>query len=156
PNAYQDFQSTLASYGNWVSTEQYGQVWVPSTDVVGTDFTPYYSGGHWTMTDYGWTWVSDYNWGWAPFHYGRWSRIGNYGWGWIPGRIWGPAWVHWRLGGGYVGWAPLPPRGVRIAPPLYSGRAHYWNFVPMAQITAPRLVRIAPALTVGLWGRTAV
>jgi hypothetical protein len=23
------------------------------------------------------------------------------------GRIWGPAWVAWRLGGGFVGWAPL-------------------------------------------------
>jgi hypothetical protein len=29
---------------------------------------------------------------------------------WVPGRDWGPAWVSWRTGGDYVGWAPLPPR----------------------------------------------
>jgi hypothetical protein len=28
----------------------------------------------------------------------------------VPGRDWGPAWVSWRTGGDYVGWAPLPPR----------------------------------------------
>jgi hypothetical protein len=126
--------------------------------MVGTDFTPYYSGGHWAMTDYGWTWVSDYNWGWAPFHYGRWQPLGAHGWCWIPGRIWGPAWVHWRLGGGYVGWAPLPPRGVRIAPPFYGGglRPPAWNFVPMGQLTSPHLMRIAPTLAAGLYARTAV
>ena len=26
--------------------------------------------------------------------------------------MWGPAWVYWRWGGGYVGWAPMAPRGV--------------------------------------------
>ena len=31
---------------------------------------------------------------------------------WVPGYEWGPAWVSWRFGGGYVGWAPLPPRAV--------------------------------------------
>src|SRR6185295_19152061 len=125
--------------------------------VVGADFTPYYSGGHWSMTDYGWTWVSDYSWGWAPFHYGRWVTLGGRGWGWIPGRIWGPAWVHWRIGGGHVGWAPLPPRGVRIAPPWgVGGRYHSWNFVPMGHLMAPRLVRVAPPLAVGLYGRTTV
>ena len=28
--------------------------------------------GHWLQTEYGWTWISDWDWGWAPFHYGRW------------------------------------------------------------------------------------
>ena len=27
----------------------------------------------------------------------------------MPGTVWGPAWVSWQYGGGYVGWAPLPP-----------------------------------------------
>jgi hypothetical protein len=46
---------------------------------------------------------------------------------------------------------------VRIAPPWgASVRYHYWNFVPMAQITAPRLIRIAPPLAVGLYGRTTI
>ena len=158
-NAYLDFRDTLSPYGNWISTEQYGQVWVPAATVVGTDFTPYYTGGRWAMTDYGWTWVSDYNWGWGPFHYGRWITVGSHGWCWVPGRIWGPAWVHWRLGGGYVGWAPLPPRGVRIAQPWGGGvgvRFHHWNFVPMAQLTSPRLVRVAPTVAGGLYARTTI
>jgi hypothetical protein len=55
--------------------------------------------------------MSDYGWGWAPYHYGRWA-YGSYGWGWIPGRTYAPAWVTWRTGGpgfGYVGWAPMAP-----------------------------------------------
>ena len=27
----------------------------------------------------------------------------------MPGYTWGPAWVSWRYGDGYAGWAPLPP-----------------------------------------------
>ena len=152
--AHQDFRDALSPYGSWVSTAEYGQVWIPSTAVVGADFTPYYSGGRWNYTDYGWTWVSDYSWGWAPFHYGRWHVIGNYGWCWIPGRIWGPAWVHWRMGGGYVGWAPLPPRGIRIAAPMLGARWHHWNFIPMNQIGAPRLVRVGLPLLPTLYSRT--
>ena len=158
PSAYQDFRDALSPYGQWVETPQYGQVWVPSQSIVGSDFTPYYSGGRWALSDYGWTWVSEYNWGWAPFHYGRWMNIGNYGWSWIPGRVWGPAWVHWRTGGGYVGWAPLPPRGVRIAPPYggYAARRAYWNFVPAAQLTSPRLFRVAPSVLPNVWRSTVV
>ena len=111
PSALTDFHSTLDPYGTWVEDETYGTVWTPSPSVVGTDFSPYVSAGHWTYdTDY--VWVSDYSWGWAPFHYGRWTYIGARGWGWIPGRTYRGAWVTWRVGyddWGYVGWAPLPP-----------------------------------------------
>jgi len=64
---------------------------VPSTATVGVDFAPYASGGHFVMSDYGWTWASDYDWGWAPFHYGRWLVVGGHGWCWLPGTVWGPA-----------------------------------------------------------------
>lgn len=37
------------------------------------------------------------------------------GWVWVPGVEWAPAWVSWRVGGGYIGWAPLPPHGVFFA-----------------------------------------
>src|SRR5260370_41512622 len=87
---------------------------MPSTAIVGADFSPYASGGHWALTEYGWTWISDWDWGWAPFHYGRWAALGSRGWCWIPGTLWGPAWVSGRWGGGYVGWAPLPPRRVWV------------------------------------------
>ena len=31
----------------------------------------------------------------------------SWGWYWMPGRSWGPGWVSWAVGGGYVGWCPL-------------------------------------------------
>ena len=68
-----------------------------------------YTQGHWVDTDYGWTWISDEPWGWATYHYGRWLADQEYGWLWVPGNQWGPAWVSFQQGGGYVGWAPLPP-----------------------------------------------
>ncbi len=62
-------------------------------------------------TDDGWTWVADPSepWGWATYHYGRWTNLDGIGWVWVPGYTWAPAWVSWRYGGGYCGWAPLPP-----------------------------------------------
>jgi hypothetical protein len=111
PSALTDFRSTLDPYGQWQDDPTYGTVWVPSQDVVGSDFTPYVSAGHWTYDDE-YTWVSDYDWGWAPFHYGRWVYASPYGWGWIPGRRYAGAWVSWRYGYGdyaYVGWGPMAP-----------------------------------------------
>ncbi len=112
PSALQDFRGALNPYGNWVDDPTYGTVWVPSASVVGNDFTPYVSAGHWAYDQDDYTWVSDYDWGWAPFHYGRWVYAGPTGWGWIPGRRYAGAWVSWRYGvgdWGYVGWAPLAP-----------------------------------------------
>jgi hypothetical protein len=111
PSALSDFRSTLDPYGTWRDDPTYGTVWVPSEGVVGDDFVPYESAGHWTYDD-DYTWVSDYSWGWAPFHYGRWVYAGGYGWEWIPGRTYAGAWVSWRYGWedwAYVGWAPLGP-----------------------------------------------
>jgi len=101
------FYDRLRPYGSWVTVEEYGQVWVPGG--VGPDWRPYVD-GHWLYTEDGWLWVSDYEWGWAPFHYGRWARHARYRWVWIPGSVWAPAWVAWRHGGDVVGWAPLGPR----------------------------------------------
>jgi hypothetical protein len=126
PAALSDFRPTLDPYGTWVDDPNYGTVWVPSADVVGDDFAPYVSGGHWAYDD-DYVWVSDYSWGWAPFHYGRWVYTGR-SWGWIPGRRYAGAWVSWRYGvpgWDYVGWAPIGPTwcwrgglavGVRFAP----------------------------------------
>lgn len=129
-----DFYSELSPYGQWVQTPQYGQVWIPNA---GPGFQPYATNGHWVVTEYGNTWVSDYNWGWAPFHYGRWYQDPYRGWAWVPGLDWGPAWVSWRSGGGYYGWAPLGPGAglsVNVNIP-----APYWTFVPQAYITSPRV-----------------
>jgi uncharacterized membrane protein YgcG len=104
-----EIDATLSSYGQWVDTDDYGQVWRPDATVVGVDFTPYESGGSWQDTDAGWAFACDYQWGWLPFHYGRWAWFHDY-WGWVPGHRWGPAWVNWRHGGGIVGWRPMRPQ----------------------------------------------
>jgi hypothetical protein len=130
----QTFYNELAPYGQWLPSPNYGSVWVPN---VGPDFQPYATDGHWIVTEFGNTWVSDYPWGWAPFHYGRWYFDNQYGWAWVPDSDWGPAWVSWRSGGGYYGWAPLGPGfniNVNINIP-----APYWTFVPQIYITSPRL-----------------
>jgi len=126
--SFQTFYDDLSPYGEWVDAPEYGYVWVPSN--VGSDFRPYYSRGHWVMTGYGNTWVSDYDWGWAPFHYGRWTYDDYYGWVWIPGSEWAPAWVSWRYNDSYCGWAPLSP-GISIGVSFtnYSCPNDWWVFV---------------------------
>ncbi|MDR7130006.1 hypothetical protein J2X69_002353 [Algoriphagus sp. 4150] len=124
--SFQVFYDELMPYGDWVKDGRYGYVWLPA---VYEDFHPYGTNGHWVMTRYGNTWVSDYDWGWATFHYGRWYFDDNYrSWAWIPDYNWGPAWVDWRTGGGYYGWAPMGPGftlNVRMTIPT-----SYWVFVP--------------------------
>ncbi|WP_420151601.1 DUF6600 domain-containing protein [Spirosoma sp.] len=131
----ESFYDELAPYGEWMQYPSYGNVWRPNT---GPDFQPYGTGGHWVVTEYGNTWISDYAWGWGPFHYGRWIYDPAYGgWLWVPGTDWGPAWVTWRSGGGYYGWAPLGPGwdiNININIP-----APYWTFVPQIYITSPNL-----------------
>jgi hypothetical protein len=100
----------LAPYGDWVNMDPYGYVWVPRH--MGYRWRPY-SDGHWVWTDYGWTWMDNSEWGWMPFHYGRWNMDNDIGWYWVPGTTWGPAWVTWRSNDMYMGWAPLPP-GVEL------------------------------------------
>jgi uncharacterized membrane protein YgcG len=126
PQAAAQFEETLAPYGTWVDDDVYGRIWEPSGEVVGDEFSPYATAGHWLQTEYGWTWISDYDWGWAPFHYGRWLVVAERGWCWMPGTLWGPAWVSWRAGGGYVAWAPLVPRRMSVGSPLGPGSA--WRF----------------------------
>ena len=127
----------------------YGYCWQPSVAVSNSNWRPY-SDGYWAYTDVGWTWVSYEDFGWATYHYGRWTRLRDRGWFWVPGREWGPAWVSWRTGGDYVGWAPLPPRGrgeVDYDDRPISGQVDvefdigpaYYNFVDVRYIGEPVL-----------------
>ncbi len=100
------FYDGLAPYGEWFEDGSYGWCWTPSD--VSSDWRPYWD-GQWQYTDYGWSWASNEPWGWATYHYGRWFFDDSYGWVWVPGAEWGPAWVAWRAGDDWVGWAPLPP-----------------------------------------------
>lgn len=132
--SFQTFYNELSPYGRWINHSQYGSVWSPNVD---RDFQPYGTNGQWVMTEYGNTWMSDYDWGWAPFHYGRWFYDDFVGWAWVPDYEWGPAWVDWRTGGGYYGWAPLWP-GVRIGV-SFNIPFNYWVFVPQRYINRPRI-----------------
>ena len=72
--------STFAShdpFGTWIADPTYGTVWIPAPNAVGPGFQPYVTNGHWTYGSDGWTWVSDFPWGWVTFHYGRWARIND-------------------------------------------------------------------------------
>ena len=146
-----DFFYNNLSGGSWIEVGDYGYCWQPEVAVSNTNWRPY-ADGYWAYTDEGWTWVSYEDFGWATYHYGRWARLQDLGWVWVPGRDedmeWGPAWVSWRTGGDYVGWAPLPPTGERI----YEGRpitGHvdvdfdigpaYYNFVDVRYIGEPVL-----------------
>jgi hypothetical protein len=105
------FHDQLAPYGQWVEVPGYGTCWYPAQVIAANpDWRPYYDMGHWTYTENGWFWASDYNWGDIPFHYGRWVMNAQYRWLWVPDYTWGPAWVAWRHAetDGCIGWAPLP------------------------------------------------
>ena len=128
------FYDDLARYGTWSEMSPYGHVWRPGSLYSG--WRPYTT-GQWAYTDYGWTWASDDPWGWATDHYGRWGY--DNGWYWVPGDTWAPAWVSWRYGDGYVGWAPLPPdvawsgqRGLAVSGSELDSRIRpsAWSFVP--------------------------
>jgi len=108
----------LAAAGDYAMDPLYGRVWFPRG--VAPDWAPYRY-GHWAYVEpWGYTWIDDQPWGFAPFHYGRWAQIGGR-WGWIAGQptpepVYAPALVAfvggvgWNVGGAdAIGWAPLAP-----------------------------------------------
>ena len=158
------FYDNLSPYGSWIDVGDYGYCFQPGVAADNPDWRPY-ADGYWAYTDAGWTWVSYEDFGWATYHYGRWADLADYGWVWVPGYEWAPAWVSWRTGGDYVGWAPLPPVNDRV----YEGRAItgpvdvefgigplYYNFVDIRYIGEPVLRdRIfAPARNVTIINQT--
>jgi len=122
---YQTFYDNLSPYGTWIDYPGYGNVWSPKID---EDFRPYATNGYWEYSAEGWTWQSNYSWGWGPFHYGRWLYDDMYGWLWVPGYDWSPAWVTWGNVDNYYCWAPLMP-DVNVGADFGSWRPHsfYWN-----------------------------
>lgn len=151
--SYETFYNDLSPYGNWINYPGQGSVWIPYE----RNFQPYQTNGRWVFTNYGWTWASNYNWGWAPFHYGRWQHDFRYGWMWVPGYEWGPAWVAWRGGGGYYGWAPLAP-GMNINISIGSIPHNNWYFVPSRYINSSRMDRyyVRPARNVTIINNTTI
>jgi hypothetical protein len=146
PVSLETFEDSLSSYGEFVSIDSSeidpdnsvldesgdvdsdiytNYIWVPNSNYLYEGWTPY-GEGRWEWTDWGWTWVSDYNWGWAPYHYGRWWYSQAYGWVWSPGRRWGPGWVNWCSNREFTGWYPISPR-VRLRNAGISTINHHYN-----------------------------
>lgn len=136
----------LDAYGRWEQTPDYGSVWIPTA--VAADWAPY-SQGRWSyVRPWGWTWIDDAPWGFAPFHYGRWVHVRDR-WSWTPGTrvarpIYAPALVGWiggsrgnvsvTVGGGpAVGWFPLAPREVYV--PSYRVSPRYARNVNITSVS---------------------
>ncbi|HSN89851.1 MAG TPA: DUF6600 domain-containing protein [Anaeromyxobacteraceae bacterium] len=147
------FEHSLAPYGQWLVLAPYGRIWRPTR--VSAGWRPYLH-GYWVWTDDGWFWTSEEPWGWATYHYGRWVLDATLGWVWVPGYDWAPAWVAWRWGGGYVGWAPLLP-GIDVwwVDP-YPLDAAWWCFVPVDRFVGVRVDRVVvpPPLARPIFPRT--
>jgi hypothetical protein len=147
------FYDQLSPYGEWVEDPNYGWVWSPAG--IDAAWRPY-TYGHWVYTeDDGWLWVADEEWGWAPYHYGRWF-VSAGRWLWVPGPDWGPAWVSWRNGGGYIGWAALPPQaafsigvGLQIGPVELDAflQPSLYCFVEERHFVDPRIATVIVAPT---------
>jgi len=119
------FFQELSPHGRWLTAEDGRWYWQPAVALTTPGWRPYFDEGRWVYTDGGWYWSSNYAWGWAAFHHGRWELHPHLGWIWLPDRVWGPAWVAWRGDGEYCGWAPLPPGAVfdlSLGRFLYRGR----------------------------------
>jgi hypothetical protein len=124
---YQD----LDEHGSWRSTPSYGYVWYPRG--VEPGWAPYHA-GHWSyIAPWGYTWVDDQPWGFAPFHYGRWIWAEG-AWGWVPSPprpergayirpVYAPALVAWVGVGAGVAWFALGPREVYV--PSYRVSPNY-------------------------------
>jgi len=127
----------LDPYGSWTTVATYGPVWYPAS--ISADWAPYREGRWAWISPWGWTWIDDEPWGFAPFHYGRWAFIGSR-WGWIPGEpvvavrpVYAPALVAFVGGTGLaigisagppVAWFPLGPRE-----PFFPWYHHSDNYV---------------------------
>jgi hypothetical protein len=108
---------TLDANGSWETVADLGAVWCPTT--LPEDWAPYRN-GHWRwVMPWGWNWIDDMRWGFAPSHYGRWARV-NERWGWVPGDraappVYAPALVDF-----------LGTAGVGLSYPDASGPAVAW------------------------------
>ncbi len=137
----------LNAYGTWRQTPDYGNVWSPAD--VAPGWAPYTT-GHWaSVAPWGWTWIDDAPWGFAPFHYGRWVAIDGV-WSWVPvmpgvqvavepvyapalvAFIGDPAAIAVGFDGEAVGWVPLGPG--ELYSPWYGASYGYFNSVNVTNV----------------------
>ena len=126
----------LDDYGNWQYVSNYGYAWHPYAE---TAWAPYQS-GYWAMDyPFGLTWVSNEPWGYAPYHYGRWTYTSDQ-WFWVPETVstypaYSPALVAFiPVSQSTVAWVALGP-GDPYTPFYYdpNWQAVYLNRTPVIQ-----------------------
>ncbi len=132
----------LDANGRWRVEPRVGAVWYPST--VDADWAPYRAGRWAWVAPWGWTWIDDAPWGFAPFHYGRWLFLAGR-WGWVPGSYvarpaFAPALVGFYGGASmaaapWVGWFPLAPG--EIYRPGFAASARFSQRVNLGVAAAP-------------------
>ena len=165
------FYQQLQPYGTWMHVADHGWCWQPSVLVSTPTWRPYADRGRWLHTDQGWYWQSDYAWGWAPFHYGRWVLHSRSGWLWVPDTHWGPAWVVWRTSTAHCGWAPMPPsavfvagRGIQFGGSFVSVNfdfglpRHHFTFIPFSRFCDrnPHYYSLTPTVVQNVYNQTTV
>ncbi len=143
----------LARFGTWSVGADGAHVWTPAKLPAG--WQPFQQGAWWWSPRWGWTWVDDQPWGFAPSHYGRWLQARGH-WTWMPGQwgatrpVYAPATVGWFGGPSLavdgapaVGWVALAPDELLF--PGYAVSAKYWSALNDASVgpTGRRAMAVA-------------
>jgi hypothetical protein len=148
----------LDENGEWATAPAYGEVWYPRSVPAG--WAPYREGRWVWVEPWGWNWVDDAPWGFAPCHYGRWAQIDDR-WGWVPGElvpapVYAPALVAFIPGpaiavavpvpvdaGPPVGWFPLAPGEVYW--PAYTRNPTYIRNVNITNVNITKIDTVIAA-----------
>ncbi|MGL4230663.1 MAG: DUF6600 domain-containing protein [Casimicrobium sp.] len=152
----------LDGHGNWRDEAGHGAVWFPNKLPI--DWAPYRFGRWRWLAPWGWTWIDNAPWGFAPFHYGRWLFIGGR-WAWVPGQlakpnatsrpVYAPAlvgffgdqtgavWSSAASSTPVVGWYPLAPG--EIYWPAYSTQLAYVRALNAASVIDVAQIQTLPA-----------
>ena len=110
------------------------------------------------MAPWGWTWIDDAPWGYAPFHYGRWVMVGGI-WGWAPGPIavqavYAPALVSFIGGVEVVGVVdPVSWVALSWGEPWYPSFGVSWGYYNSVNLCG---TIFAPGIIAGVWGGASV
>lgn len=133
----------LARFGAWSVAPDGARLWTPAKLPAG--WQPFQQGAWSWVAPWGWTWIDDQPWGFAPFHYGRWLAAHGR-WAWAPGQwgatrpVYAPATTGWFGGTALVvgeapalGWVALAPD--EAVYPGYAVSAGYWNALNNASVT---------------------
>ncbi len=143
----------LSRFGTWSVAADGTHLWTPAKLPAG--WQPFQQGAWWWSARWGWTWVDDQPWGFAPSHYGRWLQAKGH-WAWTPGQwgaarpVYAPATVGWFGGPSLsvdgapaTGWIALAPDELLF--PGYAVSPKYWNALNDASVgpTGRRAVAVA-------------